>query len=180
MTAISMLTGVQVLGDKISIRGSMENPTIMVDGFSANSIDEISYLTTFDVEQIEVFKGASAAIFGSRGGNGVITITLKTGADMTAHSTMPISLRHIIPLGYQKPTYFYTPKYEVDSIRRNPVPDLRTTIYWNPTLKTDSTGVMHVKFFTADKENNYQVVLEGITDEGELCRYMGVIKRENN
>ncbi len=180
MTAISMLPGVQVLGDKISIRGSMENPTIMVDGFAANSIDEISYLTTFDVEQIEVFKGASAAIFGSRGGNGVIAITLKTGADMTAHSTMPISLRHIFPLGYQKPTYFYTPKYEVDSIRRNPVPDLRTTIYWNPTLKTDSTGVMHVKFFTADKENNYQVVLEGITDEGELCRYLGIIKRENN
>ena len=180
LTAISMLPGVQVMGDQISIRGSRENPTIMVDGFTASSIEEISYLTTFDVEQIEVFKGASAAIFGSRGGNGVIAITLKTGADLTAHSPMPISLKHIFPLGYQKPTYFYTPKYEVDSIRRNPVPDLRTTIYWNPALKTDSTGVMKVKFFAADKANNYQVVLEGVTDEGELCRYTGIIKRENN
>ena len=180
MTAISMLPGVQVMGDQISIRGSRENPTIMVDGFTTNSIEEISYLSTFDVEQIEVFKGASAAIFGSRGGNGVIAITLKTGADRTAHSPMPTSLKHIFPLGYQKPTYFYTPKYEVDSIRRNPVPDLRTTIYWNPALKTDSTGVMHVNFFTADKANNYQVVLEGITGEGEICRYVGILRRENN
>lgn len=179
MTAISMLPGVQVSGDRISIRGG-GNPTIMVDGFTANSIEEISYLSTFDVDQIEVFKGASAAIFGSRGGNGVIAITLKTGADLTAHSPTPISLKHIFPLGFQKPTYFYTPKYEVDSVRRNPIPDLRTTIYWNPALKTDSAGVMHMNFFTADKANNYQVVLEGITDEGELCRYTGILKRENN
>ena len=179
MTAISMLPGVQVMGDKISIRGGGD-PTIMVDGFTTNSIEDISHLSTFDVEQIEVFKGASAAIFGSRGGNGVIAITLKTGADLSAHAAGSVSLAHVFPLGYQKPTFFYTPKYEVDSIRRNPVPDLRTTIYWNPGLKTDSTGVLNVKFFAADKANNYQVVLEGITEEGELCRYTGIVRRENN
>jgi hypothetical protein len=84
----------------------------------------------------------------------------------------------VIPLGYQKPTEFYVPKYEVDSIRRNMVPDLRTTIYWNPSLKSDSTGTLHVKFYTADKTNNYSVIMEGITDEGEICRYVGMLRRE--
>lgn len=181
LTAISMMPGVQVNGEQISIRGNTGNPTIIVDGFTTNDVSEISYLTTFDVQNIELFKGASAAIFGSQGGNGVIAITLKTGEELRNSPTRAaISLAHLLPLGYQKPTQFYTPKYEVDSIRRNPVPDLRSTIYWNPGLRTDSTGVLNLNFFTADQASNYQVVLEGITEEGELCRYMGIIRRENN
>jgi hypothetical protein len=72
------------------------------------------------------------------------------------------------------------PKYEVDSILKNPHPDLRTTIYWNPELIPDSTGIVHVQFYTADKETNYSVVMEGITVAGEICRYVGVLKREGN
>ena len=83
-------------------------------------------------------------------------------------------------MGYQKPSEFYVPKYEIDSVRLDEKPDLRTTIYWNPKLVSDSTGCMHVKFYTADKANNYSVVIEGITNDGEICRYVGIIKREEN
>jgi TonB-dependent SusC/RagA subfamily outer membrane receptor len=180
LMAISRLPGVMVSGNSISIRGSTSNPYILIDGFGTESIDEISYLNTNDVEEISVFKGASASIFGSRGGNGVIAITLKSGIDMNSKKPQPASLAHVIPLGYQKPVEFYEPKYEVDSVRRSVVPDLRTTIYWNPALKSDSTGMVHVQFYTADKANNYSMVLEGITDEGEICRYSSIIRRENN
>lgn len=178
LTALSMLPGVQVSGNSVSIRGSTNQPYIMIDGIGTENIEEVTYLNTNDVEEISVFKGASASIFGFRGGNGVIAITLKTGVDLNSKSTTPPSLVRVIPLGYQKPTEFYVPKYEVDSIRRNMVPDLRTTIYWNPSLKSDSTGTLHVKFYTADKTNNYSVIMEGITDEGEICRYVGTIRRE--
>lgn len=171
------IPGVLVSGDKISIRGSSNNPLFLIDGIETENIEDISYLTSNDVEKIEVFKGASAAIFGSRGGNGVIAITLKQG--VIAKSSTPISLVHIKPLGYQKPAQFYVPKYEVDSVLNNPQPDLRTTIYWNPKLVADSTGTVHVKFYTADKSNNYSVVMEGITNSGEICRYVGVLKRED-
>jgi TonB-dependent SusC/RagA subfamily outer membrane receptor len=169
--------GIQVMGDQVSIRGSHNNPMFLIDGIETENIDDLTYLSTNDVENISVFKGADAAIFGSRGGNGVITITLKKGVVQKAGT--PISLAQIMPLGYQKPTQFYEPKYEVDSIKMSPKLDLRTTIYWNPTLVADSTGTIHVKFFTADKANNYSVVLEGITSEGEICRYVGILKRED-
>jgi TonB-dependent SusC/RagA subfamily outer membrane receptor len=178
-TAISMMSGVQVSGGEVSIRGG-GTPLFIVDNFTTNNFEEISYLSTFDIEQIEIFKGASAAIFGSRGGNGVIAITLRNGAGLYRPDRVPLSLAHILPLGYQKPSQFYTPKYEVDSIRRSPIPDLRTTIYWNPELRSDSTGVLQVKFYTADPDNNYRLVLEGITDEGEICRYSNIIRREKN
>ena len=177
-TALSMMSGVQVSGGEVSIRGGGP-PLFIVDNFMTNSFDEISYLSTFDIEQIELFKGASAAIFGSRGGNGAIAITLRSGASRDRPDRVPLSLAHLMPLGYQLPSQFYTPKYEVDSIRMSPVPDLRTTIYWNPELRTDSTGVLTIKFHAADPANNYQLVLEGITDEGEICRYSSTIRREN-
>lgn len=179
LTALSLVPGVQVMGDKVSIRGNTGNPQFFIDGFSTDRIEDISYLSASDVEEISVFKGASAAIFGSRGGNGVIAITLKRGADKNTKAFTPPSLVHIFPLGYQKPVQFYVPKYEVDSVRRKPVPDLRTTIYWNPNLRSDSTGTIRARFYTADQANDYTVELEGVTDAGEICRYVGILKRED-
>ncbi|MDD4967870.1 MAG: TonB-dependent receptor plug domain-containing protein [Paludibacter sp.] len=171
------IPGIQVSGDKISIRGSLNNPMFLVDNIEMQDMDEISYMTSNDIENLQVFKGANAAIFGSRGGNGVIAITLKKG--VTLKASTPISLTHVVPLGYQKPAQFYVPKYEVDSALNSPQPDLRTTIYWNPKLAADSNGNVHVKFYTADKANNYSVVLEGLTNKGEMCRYTGLLRREN-
>jgi TonB-dependent SusC/RagA subfamily outer membrane receptor len=171
------IPGIQVSGDKISIRGATGNPMFLVDDVEIQDMEEITYLTSNDVESIQVFKGANAAIFGSHGGNGVIVITLKEGVNLK--SPTPISLVHVTPLGYQKPAEFYVPKYDVDSVYKKQDPDLRTTIYWNPKLATDSNGAMHVSFFTADKTNNYSVVLEGLSNKGEICRYEGVLKRED-
>ena len=177
MTILQTIPGILVQGDNISIRGSRNNPMILIDGIETQDSDDISYLTASEIDNISVFKGADAAIFGVRGGNGVIAITLKKGVVLKAST--PVSIATITPLGYQKPSEFYMPKYDVDSIRMSPKADLRTTIYWNPKLATDSTGTIHVKFFTADKANNYSVVLEGITNEGEICRYLGILKRED-
>jgi hypothetical protein len=180
MTFINFLytiPGIQVSGDNISIRGSLSNPMILVDEMEIMDMSEVTYLTGSEIESIEVFKGANAAIFGSRGGSGVIAIKLKEGVQLKASS--PISITHISPLGYQKPAEFYVPKYDVDSELKNTNPDLRTTIYWNPKLSTDIEGNMHVRFFTADKANDYSVVIEGITKSGEICRYEGMLKRED-
>ena len=174
---LSTIAGVQVTGNSISIRGSRNNPLLLIDDIVTEDFDELSYLTPDDVEDISIFKGANTAIFGAQGGNGVIAITLKKG--VARKSQTPISLVHVTPLGYQKPSQFYVPKYEVDSVRLNEKPDLRTTIYWNPKLIADSTGTIHVKFFTADKANTYSIVMEGLTDNGEICRYVGSLQREN-
>ena len=64
----------------IVIRGknSINSPTqplIMLDGIETS---DISSLNPNDVASISVLKDASAAIYGSRGGNGVILITTKS------------------------------------------------------------------------------------------------------
>lgn len=73
--------GVQVVGQSIRIQGASSlmlssEPLYVVDGAIVNSIANIPPM---DVKSVEVLKGASAAIYGSRGANGVILISLKKG-----------------------------------------------------------------------------------------------------
>lgn len=74
--------GVQVSGNKITIQGVNSinlstQPLFIVDGVEVQSIDDIQPIM---IESIEVLKGSSASIYGSRGANGVILIKL-IGAD---------------------------------------------------------------------------------------------------
>jgi TonB-linked SusC/RagA family outer membrane protein len=69
---------------KIRVRGGGSltqdaSPLIIVDGFPVNSMNDIA---ASNVESMTVLKDASStAIYGSRGANGVIIITTKTGKD---------------------------------------------------------------------------------------------------
>jgi TonB-dependent SusC/RagA subfamily outer membrane receptor len=70
--------GVDVVGNRITIRGPgslhlSSDPLFVVDGVAVSSIDNIN---PREVKSISVLKGASAAIYGTRGANGVILITL--------------------------------------------------------------------------------------------------------
>lgn len=70
--------GVQVTGTSIKIQGASSlmlstEPLFVVDGMVVNSIGDIQPYT---VKSIQILKGSSAAIYGSRGANGVILIKL--------------------------------------------------------------------------------------------------------
>ncbi len=171
---LSMLPGVEVNGTEISIRGAGK-PLFLINGIETEYEEDISYLNVTDVEEIMLFKGPSAAIFGSRGGNGAIAFTLKQGYQ--AQSKTSSSMAASLPLGFQVADEFYVPRYEVDSILKNPKRDLRTTLYWNPEVQPDSTGTVTLKFYTADNPNDYRVDLQGLGHNGTICRYQGFLRR---
>jgi TonB-dependent starch-binding outer membrane protein SusC len=71
--------GVQVNGTSVIIQGAnsimlSSQPLFVVDGAVVPSLDDVQ---PFMVKSIEILKGSSASIYGSRGANGVILITLK-------------------------------------------------------------------------------------------------------
>ena len=75
------------------------------------------------------------------------------------------------PLGYQTPAEFYAPAYATEKARRSMVPDYRTTLYWNSTVKLDDTGQAIVEFYTSDAPADYDITIEGITQTGKIvCR----------
>lgn len=76
----SRVAGVMVTTDRrIVIRGvntvnGSTDPLILVDG---QEIQDLSSISPNDVKAVEVLKDGSAAIYGMRGANGVVVITLK-------------------------------------------------------------------------------------------------------
>ena len=70
--------GVQVVGTSVKIQGSSSflagtDPLFVVDGIPVSSIGDIQ---PQQVKSIEILKGSAASIYGSRGANGVILVTL--------------------------------------------------------------------------------------------------------
>jgi TonB-dependent starch-binding outer membrane protein SusC len=84
--SISRNSGQPGAGTKVRIRGigtiANSNPLYIVDGVP---VGDINYLAPSDIESIDVLKdGASAAIYGSRGANGVVLVTTRKGKKGTA------------------------------------------------------------------------------------------------
>ncbi len=81
------VAGVQFINGELVIRGinsinSGIEALIVVDGMAMQSFEQVNgMLSPNDVKSISVLKDASAAIYGSRGANGVMLITTKTGRD---------------------------------------------------------------------------------------------------
>ena len=76
-------TSLSVSGGCVTIRGNetFNGPQcalLIVDGQEVQSLD---FVTPCDVKDVSVIKDGGAAIYGSRGGNGVIIITLKKAGD---------------------------------------------------------------------------------------------------
>ena len=80
------LAGVRVVqtaeGPRLRIRGintlrGSKDPLFVVDGTPLPPSGSIRFLNPNDIDRIEVLKGASAAIYGSRGSNGVVLITTR-------------------------------------------------------------------------------------------------------
>ena len=72
-------------GGGIIIRGSnsllgSSTALILIDGIAVNS-SELYMLSPSDVKSVNILKGGAAAIYGSRGANGVVLITTKRGGD---------------------------------------------------------------------------------------------------
>lgn len=167
--------GLVITGDQISMRGG-GMPLFMIDGMEVSGfmdgdegiIREIRNLRMNEIEKVEILKsGANLAIFGSKGGNGVIAIYRKTlssatYADNYTNGRIETSIR-----GFHKAPKFYSPEYLPDNIN-NPQPDYRPTLFWDPELKFEM-GKSNIGFFTSDELANYIVFVEGISMNGKIC-----------
>jgi hypothetical protein len=160
----------------IQIRNS-GTPQIILDGQKVDA-DMINSINSTDVEAVEVYKGNEAAIFGASGG--VIAIYTKRG-NKNYKGPLPGGPRENTSLAIVKlPSYyeareFYRPRYGAPVLNAPEADPRRLTIYWNPSLQTDSKGEAEFTFYTADGSGNFQATAEGLTLTGEPGRGTGTI-----
>lgn len=167
----SRFPGVLVTPDSIFFR--KERVRIILNEFPVNDfIMELLLIQTLnmrDIEQIDFNRDRAAGLaWFPKTGAFFIAIKLGQGVSVTDYTPKNIGQSRL--LGYQRPIAFYSPKYETKQSQKNPKPDLRTTLYWNPNIHTDKQGNASVEFYTADSEASFSVVIEGVTDDGKLIR----------
>jgi len=160
-------------------RGYDDPMTIIVDGIERS--DGLSVMSE-NVASVEVLRGGGASsLYGLHGAAGVIVITTKRG-DINyeafeserrhpgdANAKQQRGLMKYTFAGYDMRREFYSPDYS-NPQTNTLVPDLRSTIYWKPSIITNTQGKAGVDFFNADGSGNYRVIVEGLAPEGKLGR----------
>ncbi len=150
--------------------------TFAIDGFITDDAF-VSSIFPCDVESIDVLRGADAAIFGlsAGGGSGVVNVLTKSGnPNYTGGSSRPTP--GIVTgnrVGYTIAREFYAPQYDVSKPEHD-LPDFRSTIHWQPYVKTDKQGKATVTFWNTDAKTKVKVQIEGFSNKGR----MGVGKLE--
>lgn len=125
----------------------------VIDSYPMNEVISVSYLDKFE---------SMAAGMGSE--TGAIILHVK---DINAREKFLInSMAEVVVPGYAAPAEFYAPDYSVANDKNKK--DNRTTIAWVPQLQSNSLGDASITFWTADRQSDYRVIIEGITSEGEL------------
>ena len=150
---------------------------VVIDGVYVDS-DFLNSINTTDIASIEVLRTiGNTAIYGSRGGNGLLVITTKRGDEGSVYNRYAPGIVTYSPKGYYKAREFYSPQYD-DPKTNTQMQDLRSTIYWRPNVITDKEGNASFSFFNADGKGTYRVVIEGIDADGNLGRQVYKYKVE--
>ena len=167
-TIMGVRVGSSPHSPKVFIRGSEGPAIIVLDGIIMEDLSDIFY-DVQNIESIDVFKGASASIFGFGSANGAISITTKRGGPQDKTFQMS-NIKMLTHLGYQTPAEFYSPKYDTPEAKHLGNPDYRTTILWKPDIVIDDNGEAHFDFYTSDFASTYSVVIEGLLNDGQIIR----------
>lgn len=147
----------------LSWRGG--TPQIYVDEMPTTP-DMVSSVPVSDVAFIKVFQPPFMG--GSGGGSGgAIAIYTRKGGDQKQEPGKGLSNNSVS--GYTAIRQFYSPNYETFN-EENEKKDLRSTLYWNPSVITSpGQSKVTLTFFNNDITNAFRVVIEGMTKDGRLA-----------
>jgi hypothetical protein len=164
------INGVIFRNDTPYLMRSMQRPMLIVlDGVYVDG-ETLSSINPNDIESVEVLKNIGyTAIYGGKGGGGVLVITSKTGQSSPNYQRYSPGLITYMPKGYAKVREFYAPRYD-DPKTNAQIPDLRSTVYWKPNMVTGKDGKASIDYFNTDTKGTYRVVIEGIAGNGNLGR----------
>lgn len=149
-----MLRGVSSLGNA--------NPLIIVNGVEVGSLDIVS---PEDIETFSVLKdGSAAAIYGSRGTNGVILITTKEGKG--EQNSIEYSGYYAIDKMSRRPDILTADEFRTLANHRGVATGTASTDWYDALLQSASNQVHNIAMSGSTKKTNYRASIEFLNNQG--------------
>ena len=140
----------------------------MGTGYILNGVpagfEMIGTLPIETISFIDIIRPPQTNIYG-RGIDLVIAVFTKTIEDYRYADTGTPGLLSFRFPGYYRAREFYSPVYDNPGPHDNQ-PDYRTTLLWEPEIRTSEDGRATVSFYTSDKSSVYRIIVEGMTETG--------------
>lgn len=156
-----------------------DEPLVVMDGApistagASRSTNEsspvLSLLTNLpagSIDYIEILSGPSAAAFGERGANGVISINSNRNGRPAQNGAGTQSVLYHYK-GYAVQPHFPEPDYSKKAARAAG-PDKRSTIAWNGDILTQKSARYQFSFYTGDSFAEYNITLFGLSPRGDI------------
>ncbi|MCF6349396.1 MAG: hypothetical protein L3J20_14070, partial [Flavobacteriaceae bacterium] len=133
-------------------------PLVLVDGILIQNHNEVIDFSAKKIKKISVFR--DKYIYGSKIFGGILSIKTINGNNIFSKDYL-----HKIKLfkPENRKSYF---KQEYDGSNTfNRIPDYRNQLLWLPNFKLDKKEKT-IEFYTSDYNGDYEICLEGFTNEG--------------
>ena len=182
VTVINPVTLVPELRIRARGLGERDVPFFRLDGIPIQAQDllDLGLLNpsaSINIERVEYIQGSRAASFGARADTGVILIYTRKGGQAVSTNNATTS-RHKIS-GYTISKEFYAPKYNIKK-PEHVKPDYRTTLYWNPNVRTDENGKATISFYNSDIAKQLQVDVQGLSENALPGAFLGTFGTSAN
>ena len=162
---LKKIADVEYAPAQLCFNGRIFNDVHHLMGYSVDDVEYIRIVKELDwrrLDQIKTNAGLNLPNYPYR-----IEIYLKPGRE---YSVLDVQTCQVI--GYSEDMEFYHPVYDTPEKIDDGKPDKRTTLYWNPYLKTDQNGNTTVEFYSNDTEQaDYDITIEGLNPQGIVYRY---------
>jgi hypothetical protein len=156
-------------GNKNSVRVNLVEPMManasggpvyIIDGIATTNVDFFMALDPSELVDIKVVKSPKKLLpFGIMGKNGIVIVQSKKG-----NLREPLDDPTKIVEGLSRPIPFASIDHAAGDDSN--IPDFRSTIYWNGSIKTDASGKATIRFSSSDDVGNLRINVDGISING--------------
>lgn len=139
-----------------------QDPIYIIDGVMTSSTAKFLSIKPEDLLSIKIiYNPNKLSQLGSLGKYGIIFIESKKGNLFNKVND------NLFPVVGLSRSVWRPGRESIKTDSKAGIPDLRSTLYWNPELRSDLKGFNEVTFMTSDDAGLMRIKVQGITSEGK-------------
>jgi hypothetical protein len=153
-----------LITDRIDNTPYITKPSLMIDGVLIKDAKLIADLDPEKVEKIDVIE--DKYLVGKYLFPGIVNVI--TGSANFSSVELPSYMIRMLYRAADPERTFVSPDYSSVSALKNPEPDYRNTLFWNPSVSIGPEGKKDLQFWTSDNGSDYEINIQGLTPDGRM------------